>query len=192
MADDDCDGETDEDCFMLPEVDRGQYGGHEYAAYRGTKLAHAEAERGCRLLGMELARIDDAQENTWLADFAFNQGTRSDDCETPCTWHCEGAVLCDQAQIWIGGNDKAEEGTWTWRIGGDNFFTGLGKAGITTAGMFTSWGQAGGGPDELQPNNEANNETLDTWEDCLVLRTNGKWFDLGCQNRRAWFACEQR
>lgn len=190
-ADDDCDGVPDNDCLMAPVVDRAEHAGHEYAAYRGSKLPHAEAERGCQLLGMDLVRIDNAEENAWLVDFAFNQGMRDESCATPCTWHCEAGNTCDQAQIWIGGNDKAEENTWTWRIGGDVFFTGLGKAGVTTQGMFTSWGQAGGGPDELQPNNEQNNETVDTWEDCLVLRTNAKWFDLGCQNRRAWYVCEQ-
>ena len=70
------------------------------------------------------------------------------------------AMLQIQRQIWIGGNDKEEEGEWVWTD--------------SSPWKFTNWGPN-------QPNNYSG-------QDCLIYFVNFGWNDFYC-NKKQRFIC---
>jgi hypothetical protein len=73
----------------------------------------ADAQTACASVGMNLARIDDSGENTFVRSHIF-------------------------ATSWIGGSDLAQEGLWRWVDGNETFWTG-GAHGGPVPGRYTNW-----------------------------------------------------
>jgi hypothetical protein len=107
-----------------------------------------DALADCRAHGMELVRIDDAEENAWVHQEAFTFGV--DRC-------------------WLGGSDPMVQGDWRWSDG-TPFWTGA-TQGMPIAGRYTNW-------DPGEPNNMGGIEhclvmfAKATWndEDCATPR----------------------
>ncbi|HSK01937.1 MAG TPA: lectin-like protein [Kofleriaceae bacterium] len=76
------------------------------------------------------------------------------------------AVLGSVA-IHIGGTDVATESVWAWEGSGDLFWQGgPAPGGVPVNGRYTNW--EGGEPND------------DGTEDCLEMRTSGRWNDIPC------------
>ena len=77
------------------------------------------------------------------------------------------------AYLWIGGNDFANEGNWTWdgknEGNGTQFWDGNGSTGTLVPGQFENWGlnvDLNGDfvePDDFQPGQDALAISLDGW-----------------------------
>lgn len=132
--------ELPETCQELPREDDG------YAVYCDEELSWEAALSTCESLLLSLLTIDDEAENAWL-EAALDDPIGLDD---------SGNLL------WIGFNDRDEEGAWTWVSGAD--------------ADFTQW--KSGQPDDHSDG-----------EDCGVFRASGNWNDLGCDEEMR-FVCE--
>jgi hypothetical protein len=130
----------------------------------GYMLCHAVAQRRswtegeaqCTNRNMHLARIDDAALNTWIR-------TQANDANYI-------------GSIWLGGVDSNHNGTWSWGIGGVQFWMG-GRNGRPVGDRYSHW--------ELgQPLN------TQIQDDCLAMgpSTDG-WRDAQCSIRTA-FICQ--
>jgi hypothetical protein len=68
-------------------------------------------------------------------------------------------------EFWLGGTDRATEGTWVWSDG-TQFWTG-GATGSVVAGQYANW-------DPGEPNNAGGNSH------CLRMIAGGAWRDIDC------------
>ncbi|MCS6798371.1 MAG: MopE-related protein [Myxococcota bacterium] len=96
--DDNCTGVVDESAGCPCDWHWNGTTGHAYLFCRGTHLAWALARDFCRMRGYELATIDDATENGWIAGIA-------------------GLGPSSGARWWIGLNDLVREGEFVWSSG---------------------------------------------------------------------------
>jgi len=101
----------------LPDCVTSDFNGSTYLLC-APEFTWVAARDACASVGMELARVDDATENQWLFDNAFDLDTPSDG-------------------LWIGGSDEIVEGEWRWSDGtlfwlGDN-------GGMAQGGLYTNW-----------------------------------------------------
>jgi hypothetical protein len=99
----------------LPDCVTAGFNGKTYLMC-APELTWVAARDECASVGMELARADDAAENQWLFDNAYDLDVPSDG-------------------LWIGGSDAAVEGEWRWPDGtlfwlGDS--NGTGQGGLYT------------------------------------------------------------
>jgi hypothetical protein len=126
-----CDG-VDNDCNMV--VDEGAvcgtnctgatYGGHAYA-FCSTPLTFVDAVAACGTKSMRLSRIDDANENGFLAGVAFAAvGSQN----TPSIWP------------WFGASDSATPVQWSFQDGAV-FWTGKNN-GAAVGGLYSNWAAA--------------------------------------------------
>ncbi len=129
------------------------YAGRPYALCREA-LPQAAAARSCARAGGHLVWIDDAEENAWLRAAADRHGL---------------------GEVWLGGSDATEEGTWRWGDGAP-FWSGS-RGGRPVDGRFANWSP--GEPNELQGG-----------EDCLLMWAMGLWNDSLCEPYRVAYACE--
>ena len=99
------------------------------------------ADRKCKEEGARLTSIHDEEENEFISTMGIT--------------------------VWIGGNDKNQEGIWSWSNG--------------SVWNFTNWGKS-------EPNSGGN---IDKDEDCLQLHGNseGKWNDADCTDAQG-FVCQ--
>jgi hypothetical protein len=98
-----------------------------------TRALWSDAQSSCSSMGMTLARIDSAEENTWIVNTLIGPSGSN----LPEDW------------VFVGGTDAAVEGSWIWPDGA--VFT-TGKQ--PTSGMYTNWrsgepNNAGAGEDCL-------------------------------------------
>jgi hypothetical protein len=114
--------------------------------------SYADADLSCTSLGMHLVKIDSAAENDFIASNMF--GTNA-------------------AFIWLGGDDRAVEGTWRWHDG-TLFWSGT-SSGMAPSGIYTNW----------YPGYPGAAATTD----CLEMRDDATWDDKQCtQGKR--YVCE--
>lgn len=151
--DDDCNGSVDEatcpaDCFGAFNPANG----HGYV-FCNTGLGWSDASAACAGMGMRLARIDDAAENGWVRQ----QGT-----------------ALGVGDMWLGGSDAADEGTWIWEDG-DQFWDGIFN-GMVVGGLYATWAVG-------EPNND------NGVEDCARMSSAGTWVDGACASTRD-YVCE--
>lgn len=134
---------------------------HDY--FFCDSLVDAQTARDrCVSVGMNLTRIDDAEENAFINDQMTSQ---------MC---CPVSVGIDPqwSGLWIGGSDEQTEGTWVWDDAQVSFWMGVYnyntmENGAAIDGSFASWG-----PNQPDDGYMAN-------EDCL--RTKGLvWHDTPC------------
>lgn len=151
--DDDCDGNVD--AATCPAGCAGFFNpanGHGYVLC-DNGLAWDDARDACAGMGMKLARIDDAAEDAWVRQ----QGN---------------SLALDD--LWIGGSDSADEGTWIW-VDGDQFWDGI-FTGMPVGGLYSSW----------QPGEPNNSNGV---EDCARQSSAGPWVDGACGSTRD-YVCE--
>ena len=120
---------------------RNGYGNNYYIGHK--RQTWTQANQYCRRLWGgkgRLARIDNLRENNWLYSVVGRQNA------------------------WIGANDRAREGRWTWSD--------------SCRFKYTRW-------NTREPNNYRN-------EDCghLIKNGGGKWNDIKCSNRFS-FICKK-
>ncbi|MDA7634063.1 hypothetical protein N8696_01335, partial [bacterium] len=76
-----------------------------------------EAEANANLLGGHLATINDANEDRWIAtEFSKEKYYYDGDSQNPIETH-----------FWLGGTDKANEGSWKWASGQKWTFDGFNR-----------------------------------------------------------------
>ena len=117
-----CDG-TDNDCNadtvdVCPEFCTAQRRGDEFYVFCSELRSRLEAEMVCASQQMHLVRIDDADENTWIADQRVS-------------------VFGSRVLSWIGASDTVSENTWTWQTG-EIFWQGQAN-GAPVDGLFSNW-----------------------------------------------------
>jgi len=171
--------------MVRPGCEEESFDGHIYALCRDEKVLFPDARRDCESMNMALVRIDSAEENEWIYSTFYSKPTAGDR---------------DSDQMWLGGSDSDEEGTWRWLIGDEIFWRGT-ASGSPAPGLYTNWGRAHGLGEQNQPNDSHN----ESGEDCMVIRAphegeGGKWTDIGCgpdndpsenANRHGWYTCEE-
>ncbi len=96
---------------------QGSYGAHTYLLCKELR-SWDDASTGCGAVGMQLARVDDTNENQWLLTNAYLPGGSS-------------------TAAWLGGSDRAIEGEWRWNDG-ELFWLGD-NAGAAQNGNFAAW-----------------------------------------------------
>ena len=83
-------------------------------------------------------------------------------------------LLADGDSIWLGLSDRNMESRWTFSDGS--------SAGVATSAIETGWKYSNFYSGE--PNDWSNNEN------CIVMRTDGKWNDVDCATNLLPFVCE--
>ncbi len=94
------------------DCDYAEHAGHEYWFCRNNREWDVAKDK-CAAVGMHLARIDDAAENSFIYDNIFHSS-------------------------WIGATDEGGEGDWHWIDDDAEFWTG-GRSGSAASGVFTNW-----------------------------------------------------
>lgn len=115
--------------------------GHGYWSCNNS-ASWNDARLACSGIDMALAEINDGAENAFLAGNVGN--------------------------VWLGGSDAGQEGTWTWLSGGNFWASG------PVAGVFSNWSRK-------QP-------AVDNASNCLSLNKD-TWEAADCSGSRG-FACE--
>jgi hypothetical protein len=101
----------------LGDCQSSTYGGHTYV-FCDVKVTWTAARDNCASVGMQLARVDDAGENTFLGSNFY--------ASPPL----QG--------MWLDATDAAVEGEWRWADNGDLFWLGD-KAGSAQNGLYSGW-----------------------------------------------------
>ncbi len=94
------------------DCDYAEHGGHEYWFCRNNREWDVAKDK-CAAVGMHLARIDDAAENSFIYDNIFHSS-------------------------WIGATDEGSEGDWSWIDDDAEFWTG-GRSGSAASGFYANW-----------------------------------------------------
>jgi hypothetical protein len=124
---------------------RGVLHGHAYMIC-SVQAPWSVAESDCEKHGMQLVRVDDADENQWIHDAAFSFGVD---------------------RSWLGGSDLGAAGDWRW-ADGTQFWSGH-ASGMSVGRLYTNW-------DSGEPNDMGDVEHCvvmfdkTTWndDDCFV------------------------
>jgi hypothetical protein len=143
--------------FVLPELPD-----HHYALCTAVKLDFVHAEESCRALGMRLAWLESAAENTAVS----------------AKVNAVGAGI----EAWVGATDQELEGSWHWAgTGGEPFWLG-GALGAPVEGAFAAWASG-------TPNNGDQNSM--PGEDCAAfIAATATWGDRVCTTAYPYL-CEQ-
>jgi hypothetical protein len=131
------------------------YAGHDYEMC-DVGASYATAAADCASRGAKLVRIDDAAENTWVHSMipAADQANNNTNL-----WR------------WLGGDDLAAVGEWSW-ADGTLFWTG-GNKGASVGGAYANW---------------TKNQPLNA--DCLAMMArDGSWYAMDCAAARP-YVCE--
>ena len=98
------------------------------------------------------------------------------------------------AYVWLGGNDFANEGNWTWdgknEGNGVQFWDGNTNGAGQVGGLFNNWGGTANGP-QIEPDDFNNSQdalamSLNGWENGIA----GEWNDLDEDNNTLYFVVE--
>lgn len=100
----------------LGDCQSATYGAYDYL-FCNVDVPWATARDNCWSIGMVLARVEDAAENQWLHDNAYDSSPRKG--------------------LWIGANDLDVEGEWRW-LNGDMFWLGD-STGSAQNGLYSAW-----------------------------------------------------
>jgi hypothetical protein len=151
VADADGDGDGTPNCLdPAPDCADISYAGHDYQFCR-TERTWQAAQNDCRARQMDLARVDDAGEDAFLASEAL-------------------------AESWIGGSDVATESRWIWPSG-VQFWMG-GANGDAVGSLYHNW--ASNQPDDFGGTSDCQSKRFgsDTrWDD----RTCTSLLDYVCE-----------
>ena len=138
-------------CANTANIYRFDYNGHTYEVVKENK-SWADAVACAVARGGYLAKINTPAENTAISNELLNNASIT--LSLTSTANGGGA-----AYVWLGGNDRASEGTWIWD--GDN--TGVSSSfwsgsafGSATNSAYTNWGTTGGTQNE--PDNYLGNQ----------------------------------
>ena len=115
------------------------HNGHTYW-YCTDDQTWAAADTVCRVAHMDLVRIDDATENTFVT-----------------------ALMANNWNAWIGANDIVTETDWSWSRWGSQFWEGE-SGGSSVGGLFESWqsgNPASQGDDCAYINRNDSNSSID-------------------------------
>ncbi|MFY0625764.1 MAG: C-type lectin domain-containing protein [Reichenbachiella sp.] len=145
------------------------YDNHNYAFIHGIKPNALQAREVCKSYGMAMVKIESADENA----FVLNTISSLYEIDT----------IDVAKQYWTGGTDASNENMWSWNGEGAYFYDQNKMSTINDA--YENWGKTKLG---TQPNNVWKN---DEDEDCMVIRNDGSWYDIGCTKRYAFVICEQ-
>ena len=113
--DDDCDARVDEEGACPAGCRAALFGGHD-DAFCVDARAFAAAQARCESVSMRLARVDSAEEASFMRSEA-------------------SAAAMDR--VWLGGRDDVAEGQWRW-LDGDLFWSGAAD-GSAVGGLYTRW-----------------------------------------------------
>lgn len=167
-------------CTNTADIYRFDHNGHTYEVVKDKK-SWTEAAACAVARNGYLAEINDAAENTAVFDELLNNANIN--LSMTSTNNGGGA-----SYVWIGGNDRATEGTWIWD--GDNtgtstqFWSGYASGSATNA-AYTNWGTTGGIQNE--PDNYLNDQNglaigLNAWPTAdspgSGLGVAGQWNDI--------------
>ena len=140
-----------------------------------TNAASLAKQWGGKLVEINDQLEQDAIQNEFLNADITNNNTRAGD----------GG---GGAYLWIGGNDFANEGNWTWdgknEGNGTQFWDGNGSTGTLVPGQFANWGlvrDLNGDlvePDDFQSGQDVLAISLDGW----LYGIQGEWNDLSRTN----------
>ena len=126
------------------------HNGHTYW-YCTDDQTWAAADTVCRVAGMDLVRIDDATENTFVT-----------------------ALMADNWNAWIGANDIETETDWSWSRWGSQFWEGE-SGGSPVGGLYNNWqsGDPGSQADDCAYINRNDSESSidETWESWVCTAT---------------------
>lgn len=167
-------------CANTANIYSFDYNGHTYEVVKENK-SWTDAVACAVARGGYLAEITDAAENMAIYNqLSSNAGINISLTSTP---NGGGA-----AYVWIGGNDRTNEGTWIWD--GDNtgsstqFWSGS-ASGSAQNSAYTNWGTTGGTQNE--PDNYLSNQdglaiALNAWPASQPtgsgLGVAGQWNDI--------------
>ncbi|MDA8823867.1 DUF5011 domain-containing protein [Opitutales bacterium] len=155
---------------------------HNNSTYEIVKInkSWANAASLAKQWGGKLVEINDLAEQAEIEFELLNAGITNNN-----TSAADGG---GGAYLWIGGNDFANEGNWTWdgknEGNGTQFWDGNGSSGAPVPGQFTNWGpvpdQNGDlvEPDDYQSGQDALAISLNGWPYGLE----GQWNDLSRTN----------
>ncbi len=135
----------------------------KYAILINVKPIIDDAVKICSDLEAHVVHINSRAENEFLRQLAFSKPLPD---------------MRDGDQFWIGADDREMEGLFVWQDNGTQMWPEQ-QAG------FTNWGKTSKGS---QPNNFFKNGED---EDCVVLRKDGSWYDIGCTSRFSFLICEK-
>ena len=127
----------------------------------GTRLNWWDANASCEAAGMELPRINSAEENAFVATHPIAPA---------------GGGL-----VWLAANDIATEGVWVWG-NGEQLWAGD-DCGVPTNGLYNNWKL--GGPNNNSPEPGQDCAQLDQGV------SDGRWGDIECSDRQTGFVCEK-
>ncbi len=127
----------------------------------GTRLNWRDAKASCEAAGMELPRINSAEENAFVTTRPIDPA---------------GGGL-----VWLAANDIATEGVWVWG-NGDQLWAGD-DCGVPTNGLYNNWKL--GGPNNNSPGPGQDCAQLDQGV------PDGRWGDIECSDRPTGFVCEK-
>jgi hypothetical protein len=102
-------------CSGSAECSCASFGGHDYR-FCTTLRIWSDAETQCTNAGMQLARVDAADENAWIRVTADTLTT---------------------AFVWLGAEDPSQTSHWQW-ADGTLFWVGT-TAGAPVGGLYTNW-----------------------------------------------------
>jgi hypothetical protein len=168
--DDNCNDVVDEQaCNSLPVGTMGCAGfivardpNHGYMLCSGVTRDYAHAQEACQGQGMRLAWLESRDENAAVS--------------------AKVAAIEPSGDVWIGANDIADEGVWSWDGPGGSLFWGGNEYGNPVGDAFTAWSEA-------SPNNSEQGNPQG--EDCAVLvASKANWADRSCSVKYAYL-CEE-
>lgn len=146
-----CSGEPSSCSEVCTSYQTSEYSGQSYLICTDT-LSRTNAETLCESFSMSLVEIDDANENAHIVS--------------------EGGG----AELWIGANDRNQEGVWVW-ASGTQFWSGD-STGSAVGGAYENW--ASGQPDDAVDG-----------QDCGRMLSGGTWGDVSCVTTSSYaVACE--
>ncbi|MDQ3031632.1 MAG: C-type lectin domain-containing protein [Myxococcota bacterium] len=115
--DDDCDEVVDPPGTCAPSCVGVTLRGTDYAVC-STVETWSEARARCTTMGMDLVRIDDAEEHAFVI------------------------LVRASSSCWIGATDAALQDDWRWTIGDTLFYRDAPGGGAAVGGMFERFGSA--------------------------------------------------
>jgi hypothetical protein len=100
----------------LGDCQTATFNAHDYALCN-VNVPWTTARDNCWSIGMELVRVEDAAEDQWIHDNAYDTAPRQG--------------------VWIGANDRGVEGEWRW-LDGSLFWLGN-ASGAAQNGLHEGW-----------------------------------------------------
>ncbi|RME17397.1 MAG: C-type lectin domain-containing protein, partial [Bacteroidetes bacterium] len=132
--------------------------------------------------GGKLAEIMSKQQNDSVFHYVKNKsGINLSSTQAP-----DGGGA---SYVWIGGNDKQQEGVWIWdgdgNLTGPQFWQGTFQNGYAVGGYYVNWGSVNGGEPDDFSNQDALGLSLTPWP----FGNAGEWNDIS-ENNTLYFVIQ--